>query len=567
MKLSRSRFKFALRKCKRDRETVVANNFANKLLANEQRDLWGDIKKHSNCKTKRPLSMDGVHGDENICKMWMHHYSDIFNCVNNSHCDQYHTNICSEQINMCTDMNVPVDEIRSIISELSCNKAPGPDGLNAEHVKYADSRLTILMALMVSAVLIHGHIPALAAESVILPVIKDKNKRISDKCNYRPICLSNILSKMIENVIMNRIDLFLQTTPAQFGFKPKHGTELCVFAFKELIRYYVKHGSAMHVGFLDASKAFDRVNRRKLLFKLEQRLVPTYLLRIISDEFTKQLMHIRWGSFHSDSFAIGNGVKQGGTLSPLFFNVYIDELSILLSEQHIGCCVGDAIVNHLSYADDMIIFSPSAKGLQKLLDICFNYGCEYDILYNAAKSKVMYFESRKADNARIMTLGGNVLTFVDTYKYLGHVIRNDLDDDADMQAKVNMLYAKSNLLRHYFHYCTTDVKRCLFEAYFGNIYLCALWANFKKNMFRRFIVAYNNAYRILHRLPMRCSASFMFAINNVKSCKCLIRRAIFSMKTRVYESINNIIQCIVHSDIYFTSLLRRQWNIMLYNIL
>ena len=81
----------------------------------------------------------------------------------------------------------------------------------------------------------------------------------------------------------------------------------------------------MHVGFLDASKAFDRVNRRKLLFKLEQRLVPTYLLRIISDEFTKQLMHIRWGSFHSDSFAIGNGVKQGGTLSPLFFNVYIDE--------------------------------------------------------------------------------------------------------------------------------------------------------------------------------------------------------------------------------------------------
>ena len=81
-------------------------------------------------------------------------------------------------------------------------------------------------------------------------------------------------------------------------------------------------------------------------------------------------MHIRWGSFHSDSFAIGNGVKQGGTLSPLFFNVYIDELSILRSEQHIGCCVGDAIVNHLSYADDMIIFSPSAKGLQKLLDIC-----------------------------------------------------------------------------------------------------------------------------------------------------------------------------------------------------
>ena len=70
------------------------------------------------------------------------------------------------------------------------------------------------------------------------------------------------------------------------------------------------------------------------------------------------------------------------------------------------------IDNHLSYADDLILFSPSAKGLQKLLDICFNYGCDYDIQYNAAKSQVMYFESRKADNACDMTLGGNVLTFV-----------------------------------------------------------------------------------------------------------------------------------------------------------
>ena len=72
----------------------------------------------------------------------------------------------------------------------------------------------------------------------------------------------------------------------------------------------------------------------------------------------------------------------------------------------------------------------------------------------------------------------------------------------------------------------------------------------------------------LFTLPMRCSASFMFAINNVKSCNCLIRRALFSIRTRTYASVNNIIQCIVQSDniIYFTSALRRQWNIMLCNL-
>ena len=82
-------------------------------------------------------------------------------------------------------------------------------------------------------------------ESVIVPIIKDKNKRVNDKNNYRPICLSNVCSKIIEVVIFNRISTFLESSSNQSGFKPKHGTELCVFAFKELLRFYKKHVSAI----------------------------------------------------------------------------------------------------------------------------------------------------------------------------------------------------------------------------------------------------------------------------------------------------------------------------------
>ena len=57
---------------------------------------------------------------------------------------------------------------------------------------------------------------------------------------------------------------------------------------------------------------------------------------------------------------------------------------------------------------------------------------------------------------------------------------------------------------------------------------------------------------------VRCSASFMVAIDNGKSCKCLIRRAIFSIRTRTYAAVNNIIQCnnIVQSDT-----LRQQFDV------
>ena len=89
--------------------------------------------------------------------------------------------------------------------------------------------------------------------------------------------------------------------------------------FKELLRFYKKHGSAMHVAFLDASKAFDRGNIRKPLIKLESRVVPTYILRLLSNELIGQYTCARWGSTHSEFFPIGNGVKQGGIIITLTF--------------------------------------------------------------------------------------------------------------------------------------------------------------------------------------------------------------------------------------------------------
>ena len=85
-------------------------------------------------------------------------------------------------------------------------------------------------------------------------------------------------------------------------------------------------------------------------------------------------MCVRWGSNTSEKFSVSNGVRQGSMISPHLFKVYIDDLSVILNSLKIGCSVSDTLINHIMYADDLVLFSPSSASLQKLLNICQQFG-------------------------------------------------------------------------------------------------------------------------------------------------------------------------------------------------
>ena len=142
---------------------------------------------------------------------------------------------------------------------------------------------------------------------------------------------------------------------------------MCVFALKQLISLYNSQNSPVFCAFLDASKAFDRVNHQLLFCKLIERGMPMCLVRILVFWYSKQSMMMKWGGDISQPFNVTNGVRQGGVLSPLLFSVYLDDLSLRLHKVKAACFVGNTLVNHLLYADDFYCFSPSIDGLQYLL--------------------------------------------------------------------------------------------------------------------------------------------------------------------------------------------------------
>ena len=82
--------------------------------------------------------------------------------------------------------------------------------------------------------------------------------------NYRPIALVTIASKIFEIIVLDIIEPFIATCDNKFGFKKKHATEHCMYALKNVISYYNWFGSPVYTCFLDASKAFDRVEHWSL---------------------------------------------------------------------------------------------------------------------------------------------------------------------------------------------------------------------------------------------------------------------------------------------------------------
>jgi len=84
-----------------------------------------------------------------------------------------------------------------------------------------------------------------------------------------------------------------------------------------------------------------------------------------------------------------------GVLRPYLLAVYLDELLDQLGSARVGCTVGNMIANHLMFADDICVFSPSINGLQCLLNICGDYAAEHKITFNCNKTIGIFFGPKK----------------------------------------------------------------------------------------------------------------------------------------------------------------------------
>ena len=182
---------------------------------------------------------------------------------------------------------------------------------------------------------------------------------------------------------------------------------------------------------------------------------------------------------------VSNGVKQDGIISPILFNVYMDQLSEKLNASNIGRDIGGKLVNHLCYADDICLISLSSVGMQQLLSICAIYTKEHDLLYNGGKSYSLCFKPKCSTfNRPTFTLNHLKIPNVNQSKYHGIVI-----NETNLKRQMCKLYANINMLIRKFTKCSPDVKCLLFKSYCSNLYCSILWYDCSKTALKNLRIA------------------------------------------------------------------------------
>lgn len=320
---------------------------------------------------------------------------------------------------------------------------------------------------------------------------------------------------------------------------------MAIYSLKETINYYKLRKTPIYTCFLDLSKAFDRVCHNKLWEKLRKRAVSEDIIAILSLWHTQQENIVKWSGKVSNAFYLKSGVRQGGSMSPVLFNIYMDELIQTLNSTKIGCHVQGVSVNNINYADDMVLLAPSLSALKKLLRICEEFAKNHNLLYNTSKSIVMVFKSKnEIMQIPSVWLDGRKMDVVRSVKYLGHIITDDLKDTEDMERQRRAISVRAGMLSRRFHLCSTNVKRTLFNAFCTSLYTSELWVDYTAFQWNKLKVSYNNAYRQLFRLPRYCSATEMFLEGRVHSFRALLRHCMGSLWRRLRQSDNTIITAI-----------------------
>ena len=357
-------------------------------------------------------------------------------------------------------------KIYGIIEGLKNKRSADIFGLSNFIIKKLSFELSIPLAILIEKSLQEGIFPSAWKNSIITPVFKNKGDS-KDMTNYRPIAAIPIFAKILETVVSEDLMAYLERNNLlnnqQFGFRKFRSVHQAIISFINNITIELNSNNDTGCLFLDCEKAFDTLNRKELLIKLESYGILGKKLNWFDSYMSDRSQKVRYKNvMSSNTFAPRYGVLQGSALSAGLFLIYINDLKL------------DSAKNVLLYADDCAL-NFSMKTEKDIIDISQDIENWYSNNYlslNKDKSELLIFTpGLNEPNKLTSTLINNDRNFINNSilktntRYLGIYIDQKLNLNHSLKKSARLSAIGTSSLIKVKHLFPQDAKIKLYSAF------------------------------------------------------------------------------------------------------
>lgn len=214
--------------------------------------------------------------------------------------------------------------------------------------------------------------------------------------NYRPVSLTSIIGKLWEHIITSQLMRYAESNNVlyehQHGFRQKKSCEKQLELVRD-ISYKMDQGDEVHACMLDFSKAFGKVDHKKLVEKLTAHGVSYQVCSWVADFLSnrKQRVVLNWTK--SEEAPVTSGVPQGSVLGPALFLFHINDLPANIKS------------NTTLFADDTIVYNSDGDQLRKDLLHLERWALDWSMEFNTIKSEHILFSRKRSPSTLKFMLG------------------------------------------------------------------------------------------------------------------------------------------------------------------
>ena len=264
-KKAKSRYKYAVRSAKRRKDSIISKKITSALSTKQNRLFWQEVKRLKRSKaTKRSRSpiVDGFTDSSDVTDNFRSKLSRILNSVD----EDVASLSFLQEVNYPVNLSIDTNTVSESLARLKTGKNDCTQ-LSSYHLLLASPVIDSFLAKFFTVIIRHSFMPKLLRNCTLMPIPKP-GKDPSQSDNYRAIALAPNLSKVLEWSILLQYGSYLSTSELQFGFKSGVSSDTCTGLLKNTIAFHLQGNTKVYGCFLDASKAFDRVNHNTLFASL-----------------------------------------------------------------------------------------------------------------------------------------------------------------------------------------------------------------------------------------------------------------------------------------------------------